>query len=274
MLRYFHYMVNLTGELRRDGCAIRYADSGGTGDAVVMTHGAGADHHMFDRQFEVLVESGVRVVVWDLRGHGLSTSNSVPFTADTALGDLSALLAECRLSRPVLVGHSLGGNLSQALVRREPERFRGLAVLDATWNTGPLTWAEKHLLKLAAPMLSLIPRNALPRLMARASAVTTDARTDAIRAFSQMSKEDFIAVWRATTTLVVPDPAYRTPVPLCLVRGALDRTGNIATAMPRWAAAEGVTEKVVAGAGHLVTQDAPDEVAAILRSFVADLLAS
>ena len=57
-----------------------------------------------------------------------------------------------------------------------------------------------------------------------------------------LPKRTFLDVWRATVSLVDPDPAYRTPVPLGLIRGADDRTGNIATAMPRWAAAEGVTE--------------------------------
>jgi pimeloyl-ACP methyl ester carboxylesterase len=49
------------------------------------------------------------------------------------------------------------------------------------------------------------------------------------------------------------------------------KTGNIATAMPRWARAEGVSEHVVDGAGHLVTQDAPDAVTAVIQSFLAGM---
>ena len=64
-------------------------------------------------------------------------------------------------------------------------------------------------------------------------------------------------MWRATTEFVVPEPEYRTPVPLLLMRGERDRSGNIATGMLRWAEAEGVREIVVPGAGHVVTQDAP-----------------
>jgi len=60
-------MVNLTVGLDRPGCVLRYEDSGGSGDAVVLTHGAGADHHMFDTQFEALATSGQRAVVWDMR---------------------------------------------------------------------------------------------------------------------------------------------------------------------------------------------------------------
>jgi 3-oxoadipate enol-lactonase len=85
-------MVNLTGGLDRAGYVLRYGDSGGSGDAVVLTHGAGVDHHMFDAQFEALAASGQRAVVWDMRAHGGSTPNCVPFTAELALQDLSALV--------------------------------------------------------------------------------------------------------------------------------------------------------------------------------------
>lgn len=264
-------MVNLTGSLDRAGCVLRYADSEGSGDAVVLTHGAGADRHMFDAQFEALAASGQRAVMWDMRGHGESSPNNEPFTAELALQDLSALIEHLNLSRPVLAGHSLGGNLSQALVRSQPRRFGALVVMDATWNTGPLTRTERFLLKLAAPALSIIPARSLPALMARASAVTPEARSDATRAFSQMTKKQFVEVWKATVLFVDPDPSYRTPIPLCLIRGSQDKTGNISTAMPRWADTEGVTEHVVPGAGHLVTQDAPDAVTAIMQSFLTTI---
>lgn len=81
-----------------------------------------------------------------------------------------------------------------------------------------------------------------------------------------MPHRTFLDVWRATVSLVSPDPAYRTPVSLGLIRGALDRTGNIAEAMPRWARAEGVHEQVIPQAGHVVTLDAPDATSrALLR---------
>ena len=140
--------------------------------------------------------------------------------------------------------------------------------MDCTWNTGPLSRAEQVLLKVATPGLRLIPGKRLFPVMARVSAVTEVARADARRAFAQLSKKEFIEVWEATIRLVDPDPAYRTPVPLCLIRGEADRTGNIATAMPRWARAEGVEEVVVPGAGHLVSQDAPGAVNEAISAFL------
>jgi pimeloyl-ACP methyl ester carboxylesterase len=258
--------------LALDGCDVHFWDGGGRGLPVVFSHGAGADHVMFEQQAEHLRMAGFRVLTWDLRGHGRSRPGGALFTAQRAIDDLLALVAHLGLDRPVLIGHSLGGNLSQAVVRRHPGLARGLIGVDCTWNTGPLSGSDRVLLRLAAPSLWLIPARWMPQVMANASAVTDAARADARRAFTQLSKREFIEVWRATVDLLDPDPAYRTPVPLCLIRGERDRTGNIATAMPRWARAEGVRDVVVPGAGHLVTQDAPEAATAAIERFLLGTL--
>ncbi len=245
-----------------------YLDSGGDGRPVVLTHGAGMDHTMFGPQALALEQAGYRVIRWDLPGHGRSPLDG-RFTAAGALTEMAALLDWLHLDRPVLIGHSLGGNLSQALVRADAQRAGGLIVLDSTWNAGPLTRTEAIALRLAAPGLAMIPAARLPDLMARASAVTPEAVEQTRAVFAAMPKRTFLDVWRATASLVAPEPGYRTPVPLALIRGARDRTGNIATAMPRWAKSEDIMEYVIPGAGHVVTLDAPGATAEALIEVLA-----
>ncbi|RBP64255.1 pimeloyl-ACP methyl ester carboxylesterase [Brevibacterium sanguinis] len=264
-------MSILEQRLDLPGCSLAFHDSGGAGRAVVFLHGAGADHVTFLHQATALRSAGHRVVLADLRGHGRSHSTTLPPRAELLLDDVAALIAARGLERPVLVGHSLGGNIAQALVRCSPREMSGLFVMGATWNTGPLSRVDRGLLGLAAPGLALIPAARLPRLLANASATTDVAREDARRAFSQVTKAEFLEIWRATVAFVVPDPGYRTPVPLGLLRGERDRTGNIATAMPAWAAHEGVTDIVVAEAGHFVSQDRPDLVTDALLRFLERL---
>ncbi len=254
--------------LERDGCVLHAADSGGPGVPVLFSHGAGADSAMFAPQREPLIERGYRVVTWDLRGHGASRPAAPPISPELAVDDLVALVETLGLDRPVLVGQSLGGNLSQAVVRRHPGLARAMVVIDSTWNAQRLTVLDRALLRLAAPSLALIPASRLPRLMADASAETTAGRTYAEAVFGSLSKAEFLDAWRATVGMLDPEPGYRTPVPLALIRGDRDRTGNIASAMPRWAAAEGIGEHVIAGAGHLANLDAPDAVNAVLLTFL------
>lgn len=261
-------VAELDRSLDLPGCALRFADTGGSGRPVVLLHGAGADHVMFTHQHDALRAAGYRVVLLDLRGHGRSRPSAVRLRADLLLADVETLLDHLGLVGTTLVGHSLGGNLAQRLVRRHPDRYAGLAVLGATWNAGPLTRLDRLGLAAAAPVLRALPTPVLRATMVRASAETAAARADLTRAFSIMTKGELVDAWRATVELVAPDPAYRTPVPLLLLRGERDRTGNIATAVPRWAAAEGVGEVVVTGAGHVVTADAPGAVSDALLRFL------
>jgi pimeloyl-ACP methyl ester carboxylesterase len=263
-------MLNLDRTLDRPGATLRFTVLGGDLPPVVFVHGAGMDHSMFDTQAKAVHEAGHTVIVFDQRGHGVSgLLPDARFTARAALDDLAALIDHLALEAPALVGHSLGGNVAQALVRRDPGRASALVVLDSTWNTGPLGRGERIALRLAAPALSLVPASRLPGMLARASAVTPSAIASAEAVFARMPKQVFLDVWRATVAFVEPDADYRVPVPLALLRGELDRTGNIATAMPAWAAAEGVRERVIPGAGHVVTLDAPEATTAALLEALA-----
>lgn len=265
MIRRYLRSMELTDTLARPGATLRFADSGGGGDAVVFLHGAGVDNTMFDAQFTSVHNAGLRAITYDLRGHGAShLSNGTRFRGTDALDDLTALIEHLGVERPALVGHSLGGNIAQALTRRLSARVGRVVVVDSTWNAGPLTQLERFALRIAAPSLAMIPASRLPGLMATASATTPAAIDYASDRFARMPKHVFLDVWRATVALVDPDPTYRSPVPLTLIRGAEDRTGNIATAMPQWAITEGITENVIVGAGHLAPLDAPAEVSAVI----------
>lgn len=226
---------------------------------------------MFDEQAASLTRRGARVIIWDLRGHGQSTLGAgMRFTAVDALADLGALLDECGVEAPVLVGHSLGGNLVQAFAQQHPERVGAAIILDSAWNAGPLSRLERFSLRLAAPLLSLIPKRTLPRLMARASAESAQAITRTEAVFARMPKRRFLDVWAATTSFIAPDPTYRSPVPIAVIRGENDRTGNIATATADWAASEHVPERVIPDAGHMVTWDAPDAVSRVILEILED----
>ncbi len=249
-----------------DGCRLHLWDEG-RGPRVLLTHGAGVDSALLAPQARHLVARGFRVVTWDLRGHGASRPSPVPFSAEQALRDMGALLDHLRIDDVILVGHSLGGNLSQAFARRSPQRVRGLVVIGAAWNAGPLSRRERVLLELAPAVLSLVPSSKLAGLLARASAVTAAARAETARALRQLTKRELLEVLRGTIELLEPDAAYRTPMPLCLIRGAQDATGNIQKAMPAWAAREGIAEVVIDGAGHVATLDAPEAVNRALDRF-------
>ena len=118
--------------LARPSGGIHYQVTGSGHPPLLLTHGYGATSAMFGPN---LPAAGTQVVTWDIRGHGGSESPADPdsYSADAALADMAALLAELGIERAVLGGHSLGGYLSLDFTLRHPDQVAGLVLI----GTGP-----------------------------------------------------------------------------------------------------------------------------------------
>lgn len=112
-----------------NGIDINYTDTGGDGPVVVLSHGLLMDHSMFDRQVEALSDE-FRLVTWDERGHG-ATSSPGPFTYWDSAKDVLALLDHLGVDKAVLGGMSQGGFLSMRAALLEPDRVRALILIDS-----------------------------------------------------------------------------------------------------------------------------------------------
>ncbi len=263
--------------LTMHGAQVHYWVFGDGPVTVVGVHGAGGDHTAFDPQVEALVRNGFRVITWDMPPFGASGGSSVPFTARQAREDLLRLLDHLDLERPVLLGQSLGGGVAQSLVKAHPDRAGALAVLGAPWITGPLRAGERLPLKSAAAVMRLMPTRRIHALMT--SLVVSTSPSLAVRAefaelIAQVPRRHLLDAVRTGGQLLDPDPTYRTPIPLCLMRGEHDVTFNVNEIMPRWAAAEGVAEVIIPNAGHVANLDAPQAFNEALLRFLAGLPSS
>jgi 3-oxoadipate enol-lactonase len=111
-----------------NGTDIHYADTGGDGPAVVLSHGILMDHSMFDQQVAAL-SGEYRVITWDERGHG-GTSAPGPFSYWDSAKDALGLLDHLGVGPAVLGGMSQGGFLSLRAALLAPDRVRGLILID------------------------------------------------------------------------------------------------------------------------------------------------
>jgi len=257
-------------ELVRPGATIAYWVSGPRrAPVVVLLHGATLDHQAWDDQVDGLAPR-YRVVVPDLRGHGESPLDE-DFRFDDAVDDIAALLDEVDTGTPVVLGGlSLGGNIAQEIVYRDPGRVDALVVADSTCNT-----AARH--PLAAPLtiatLSAMALSGRERFMQRAAAVTSprdDVRRYVLEANDDRTSAEVVQILASLLNDGLhPEPAYRLPVPTLLLVGSDDRVGDIVAGGAEWAARDPLVEHVVIpGAGHASNQDNPAAFTAALTAFL------
>jgi pimeloyl-ACP methyl ester carboxylesterase len=245
---------------------IRYWTRGTTGPTVVLLHGATLDHRAWAPQADALSD-GFRVVVPDLRGHGESSGR---FDFEDAVQDVLALLDQVSAPKVVLVGLSLGANIAQEVLHRDPDRVQALVVADATCNTATRAPWAAPMTVAALNAQALLVGDDFGRYAAQATAVDPQVQAYALEVGAQRSNHETVAILSSLlSTALRSEPTYRLPVPTLLVHGDRDRIGDIATGTRDWAEREPLAEyAVIPGAGHASNLDNPEEFTAVLRAFL------
>lgn len=109
---------------------------------VVFLHGLVMDN-LSSWYFSVAthVAAHCRVVLYDLRGHGMSTMAPAGYRLDDMVADLDAVLDGLAVTGPVrIVGNSFGGLLALCYAIDRPARVAGLALVDGLVPTPG--WAD------------------------------------------------------------------------------------------------------------------------------------
>lgn len=104
----------------------------GEGPDIVLVHGVTSSlAAWYNGILTSLVAAGFRVTAYDLRGHGLSESTPTGYSSRETALDLAALLDELKIDQAMLAGHSFGGAVGMHFAMLQPERTRGVVLLDS-----------------------------------------------------------------------------------------------------------------------------------------------
>jgi 3-oxoadipate enol-lactonase len=85
---------------------------------------------MWTGQAQVLQEKNLRVITYDLRGHGQSEVGDGQYTIELFVDDLVALLDYLKITKTILCGFSMGGYIALRAIERNPDRFSALVLCD------------------------------------------------------------------------------------------------------------------------------------------------
>jgi non-heme chloroperoxidase len=115
------------------GLQLEVLDWGGTGRPLIFLSGLGNTAHIWDN-FAPKFTGSHHVYAITRRGYGRSTHPSSGFTAERLGDDVLAVMDQLKIEKPVLVGHSLGGEELSSIGTRHPELVSGLIYLDAAYT--------------------------------------------------------------------------------------------------------------------------------------------
>jgi len=213
-----------------------------------------------------------RVLAYDMRAQGRSDHPEGEYSLDMHADDLAALMDALDLGQAHLVGTSYGGELNLVMGARFPERCRTLVIIASVSHSEPplaaaiARWRAAALRGDAAAFFRTIAPDvysdaflaAHPDWLAqadeRAPAFDLEAAVRLIESFQRFDQRAAL-------------PAIR--IPTCIVSAERDILKPPASGEYLHAAIANSEFHLVAGAGHAVVLERPDEVNAIVMDFLA-----
>lgn len=99
----------------------------GTGPDVVLIHGLGASSRYFTPLANILARK-YRVIVPELPGHGKNLDDGRPVTVARFAHEVALALRELKVEKAIVLGHSMGAQVSIELARTWPTLVKHLLV--------------------------------------------------------------------------------------------------------------------------------------------------
>lgn len=253
-----------------NGVRIQYLRTGGERPPVVLLHGLMGSGACWTPLARAL-EREFDVVMPDARGHGGSSAPRDGYRYDDHASDVVGLLRGLALSRPILLGHSMGGMVAAVVASRGAVHIRGLVLVDPTFLS-PERQREVYESDVADQH-----RRALclqkAELVAQARARHAHRSPELIELQAEARLQTHMA---AFDVLTPPNPAYRDvvaaiDVPSLLVIGdspvvTPETAAELRSLNPR------LRIEQIRNAGHGLPFEQPERLAESVLSFLRALL--
>lgn len=262
------------------GCRL-FATSDGDGPPIVLLHAAIANLRAWDAMVPGLVAAGHRVVRYDYRSFGRSTTDDVHFSNRV---DLLGVLDSFGIRRAALVGNSRGGQIAFDTAIEFPERVVAVVGVGAGLGgfEGTLTAEEQALFDEGERLEAAgeVDVDALVDLEVRvwvdgpgrpAGRVEASVR-ESVRAMDRMLYQP----GRVTGRPIVLDPPANARLgdlrcPVLAVAGALDVSDVVQAANRLEAAAPSARAVVWPDVAHMIGMEVPDRLNGLIVDFLGPL---
>jgi pimeloyl-ACP methyl ester carboxylesterase len=254
-----------------------YHRDAGIGLPVVLLHAFPLSSAMWLAQREALAAE-FRVITPDQRGFGGSPLGTDEPSLAEAADDVVALLDAKELDRVVLGGLSMGGYLAMALLRRHPDRVRGLVLADTRATADPAEVRDGRE-RIATRVLAedggtqVLLDEVLPTLLGRTTMERRPLVFGRVKALVQAAPPAAVA-WAERAMAARPDSSEvlaTSGVPTLVLVGEEDELSPPGDAEALAQTIPGARFARLPGAGHLSAVEDPEAFSAELRSFLSAL---
>ncbi|WP_085806245.1 alpha/beta fold hydrolase [Roseovarius albus] len=134
----------MTSRFDSGECKLAYQDLGPSdAPALILAHPLGFGQHVWHGVLSEL-HSQLRVITYDLRGHGGSDCPEPPYSMGTLIRDTETLLDHLEIRDCVFLGAGIGGLVAQGLAVKRLDQIRAMVLCGTAAKIGyPAHWKSR-----------------------------------------------------------------------------------------------------------------------------------
>jgi len=254
----------------RDGCGLQAEVSGPQdGPALVLIHALGTSRAVWDDLLPLL-PGGLRVVRYDLRGHGASDVPEGPYAMGTLVADAEAVIERLGLRDAVVLGLSIGGMVAQGLAVKRLDLVRAVILSNTAAKIGQPAQSAERIEAVERGGVAAIAEATLARWFPRRDPAAPEvARARALLLATPPAGYAGCCAAIAGTDFWTPTSGLR--LPALGIAGADDASTPPDLVRETVALIPGSETVLIPRAGHLPCLDAPGLYAEAISGFLAGI---
>ena len=233
---------------------------------LVLCHSLGTDLSAWDGVLPHLPPA-LRVVRFDLRGHGRSDVPPAPYSMGTLVGDAAAVCDALEVRDAVFVGLSIGGLIGQGLAAGRLDVVRGLVLSNTAAKIGTRDMWLARSAAVLAHGLEPLADELMGRWFARAFRESGGAAPWRAK-LTQMATEGYAGCCAALAGADFITPTSGLRLPVLAIAGSEDIGTPPDLVRETAELVPGSRFALMRGVGHLPCIEAPEAHAALLTGFL------
>jgi pimeloyl-ACP methyl ester carboxylesterase len=265
------------------GSSVHYQDRGNQADTLplVLVHGTGASLHTWEAWVQGMPEK--RIITLDLPAYGLTGPNSsADYSTKKYVETIDSLLIKLNISRCIIGGNSLGGNVSWNYTVTHPNKVAKLILVDAAGYQKKSTSVPIAFKLARIPVLNKLIKYLTPRFIIEKSlqnvyadkSKVTDVLIDryldlTLREGNRTAFVERMANQKnSTTVLDASDLVKNISVPTLILWGAEDGLIPVESAQHFHEDLPNDTLVIMKNLGHVPMEEDPKATLSVVRQFL------
>lgn len=239
---------------------------------IFFLHGLTASHDLFVKQVEYF-KKNYNVITWDAPAHGKSRPYS-DFSYEKAALAAAKILDDNNIPEAIFVGQSMGGFITQSVIKRFPEKVKAFVSVDSTpFGEKYYSKFDRWILKQIEWMSMLYPDKTLRKAIAGQCTRTDRSYQNMYNMLSAYDKKELCHLMGIGFAGFLEDNCdLSIKCPVLLLVGNKEKTGKVIPYNTQWSKDINTPITWIENAAHNSNDDQPELVNKYIEEFIKGMV--